>query len=93
MLAVMTAMEPGVRGLIPSSPVPRERAALTGLRDAARGKGHSNGLGCAVLEAASRASDALMGYPTLASTIVSPMWASSIRRIIPSIRSSKNRSY
>ena len=33
-------------------------------------------------------SDALMGCSTLASTIVSPVWASFIKRIIPSIRSS-----
>ena len=55
MLVVMAEKKIGARSLRPSSPVPRERAALTGLQDAARGQEHSNGLKCAALEAASRA--------------------------------------
>jgi hypothetical protein len=44
-----------VRRLIPSSPVLQGRAARTGLQDAAKGQGQLNGLGCAVMEEASRA--------------------------------------
>jgi len=69
----MAVIEAWARSLIASSPVIQERAARAGLKDAAREQEHSNGLEYAVLEEASRASDALMDCPTLASTIVSPV--------------------
>ena len=63
MLVVMAEKEIGARSYRPSSPVPRERAALTGLRDAAGSQEQSTGLGCAAPESALRASNAPRAVP------------------------------